>query len=413
VGETDVTRLVRSVTEQNHNTAQVFVFGLGDDVNTTFLDLLAQQNRGAADYARSGAEMSTLLTGFYNKIAYPVLADLRLALRGAEAYDLYPRDLGTLYRGGQLVVTGRYRQAGDVHVGLTATVAGQVEARSFDWPVTLPARDETNGFIPRVWGTRKVGYLLDEIRLRGENPELRDSVIQLARRFGIVTPYTSYLITDEMPAARPVEFDESVRRGGPSPVTVSNAQLGRNAPSGGAAPAEEPAPRAEAAPARDAFRAFQSLGGGAAARPMRSVPGVMATPASPASMAPPPPPAAPAAAPVDATGEAGRRISMVLRDLREAERVNPSASGARFVAGRSFVLAQGVWQEDGLTVGTARVLRVRPMSRGYFALLRLRPALREALALGSVRMRLDGDRVIEVSDAAPDTAESAVEAFLR
>jgi Ca-activated chloride channel family protein len=413
VGETDVTRLVRSVTEQNHNTAQVFVFGLGDDVNTTFLDLLAQQNRGAADYARSGAEMSTLLTGFYNKIAYPVLADLRLALRGAEAYDLYPRDLGTLYRGGQLVVTGRYRQAGDVHVGLTATVAGQAEARSFDWPVTLPARDETNGFIPRVWGTRKVGYLLDEIRLRGENPELRDSVIQLARRFGIVTPYTSYLITDEMPAAQPVEFDESARRGGPPRVTVSNAQMGRNAPSGGAVPAEEPAPRAEAAPARDAFRAFQSLGGGAAARPMRSVPGVMATPASPASMAPPPPPAAPAAAPVDATGEAGRRISMVLRDLREAERVNPSASGARFVAGRSFVLAQGVWQEDGLTVGTARVLRVRPMSRGYFALLRLRPALREALALGSVRMRLDGDRVIEVSDAAPDTAESAVEAFLR
>jgi hypothetical protein len=103
----------------------------------------------------------------------------------------------------------------------------------------------------------------------------------------------------------------------------------------------------------------------------------------------------------------------VLRDLREAERVTPSTGGARFVAGRSFVLAQGVWQEDGLTVGTARVLRVRAMSRGYFALLRLRPALREALALGSVRMRLDNDRVIEVSDAAPDTAESAVEAFLR
>jgi hypothetical protein len=67
-----------------------------------------------------------------------VLADLRLALRGAEAYDIYPRDLGTLYRGGQLVVTGRYRTPGDVRVALTATVAGAAEARSFDWPVTLP-----------------------------------------------------------------------------------------------------------------------------------------------------------------------------------------------------------------------------------------------------------------------------------
>jgi hypothetical protein len=207
-----------------------------------------------------------------------------------------------------------------------------------------------------------------------------------------------------------VELDDVSRRGGLRRVPGSNAQF--VVPTGGAAPAEEPAPRPEAAPARDAFRAFQSLGGGAAARPMRPAPSVTTSPSAPASMAPPPPPA-PAAAPVDATGEAGRRISMVLRDLREAERVNPSAGGARFVAGRSFVLAQGIWQEDGLTVGAARVLRVRPMSRGYFALLRLRPALREALALGSVRLRLDTDRVLEVSDAAPDTAESAVEAFLR
>jgi glutamate--cysteine ligase len=87
------------------------------------------------------------------------------------------------------VVTGRYRQAGDVHGGLTATVAGPAEARSVDWPVTLPARDETNGFIPRVWGTRKVGYLLDEIRLRGENAELKDEVIRLSKEYGIMTPY--------------------------------------------------------------------------------------------------------------------------------------------------------------------------------------------------------------------------------
>jgi Ca-activated chloride channel family protein len=63
--------IMRRSPSSNHSTAQVFVFGLGDDVNTTFLDLLAQQNRGAADYARSGAEMSTLLAGFYNKHRLP------------------------------------------------------------------------------------------------------------------------------------------------------------------------------------------------------------------------------------------------------------------------------------------------------------------------------------------------------
>ncbi len=263
VGETSVPAIIRMVQERNQGRAQLFVFGLGDDVNTTFLDLLAQQNRGAADYARSGAEMSTLLAGFYNMIAFPVLADLALALPGAEAYDIYPRDLGTLYRGGQLVVTGRYRTPGDVRVALTATVATQPEPRRFEWPVMLPAREEGNAFIPRVWGTRKVGYLLDEIRLRGENPELRDSVIGLARRFGIVTPYTSYLVTE--PAAtseRPIEpapVDVDDLRNRARPVTVSRGPGQPPPPAAAPRPAPRAAPREEAA----SFDAFQSIAGSA------------------------------------------------------------------------------------------------------------------------------------------------------
>ncbi|MEZ4411052.1 MAG: VIT domain-containing protein [Polyangiales bacterium] len=170
IGETNTTTIIQRAAQQNAGRAQIFAFGLGDDVNTTFLDLLAQQNRASADYARSGAEMATLLDGFYNRIAYPVLADLRLALRGADAYDIYPRDLGSLYRGGQLVVTGRYRTPGATRVALTATVAGQQDPRTFEWPVTLPAREAGHDFIPRVWSTRKVGYLLDEIRLHGRTP---------------------------------------------------------------------------------------------------------------------------------------------------------------------------------------------------------------------------------------------------
>ena len=48
-----------------------------------------------------------------------------------------------------------------------------------------------------MWATRRVGYLLDETRLRGENSELRDEVTELARKYGIVTPYTAYLILED------------------------------------------------------------------------------------------------------------------------------------------------------------------------------------------------------------------------
>lgn len=426
VGETDVQRIITGVRDRNNSTAQIFVFGLGDDVNTTFLDLLAQQNRGAADYARSGAEMNTLLAGFYNMIAFPVLADLRLALRGADAYDLYPRDLGSLYRGSQLVVTGRYRTPGNTNVALTATVAGQADPRTFEWPVALPARDDSNSFIPRVWATRKTGYLLDEIRLRGENPELRDSVIQLARRFGIVTPYTSYLVTEGAPVEQPVALDEE--RDGVGPVggfrrppmrMPVDAPIGqgaprpRRAPSGNFAGAPPPAEPAAAAPATtrsaDDFGAFQSLGGGAATGMNRGpvhggAPTPSATPAAPPVVARPS---------VDATGEAGRRIASTLRTMREAQQADTGAGNSRYVAGRVLVLRANVWTEEGIT-GSPRELRIRALSRSYFTLLRLRPELRELLGVGrELRFRLDAQRVIVVGAAQPDTADSEIESFVR
>ena len=48
-----------------------------------------------------------------------------------------------------------------------------------------------------LWASRRIGYLLDQIRLNGENKELVDEITQLAREHGIVTPYTSYLIMED------------------------------------------------------------------------------------------------------------------------------------------------------------------------------------------------------------------------
>jgi Ca-activated chloride channel family protein len=53
--------------------------------------------------------------------------------------------------------------------------------------------------IDRLWATRKIGYLLSQIRLNGPDPETIDQIVRLSIRYGIVTPYTSYLVTEEFP----------------------------------------------------------------------------------------------------------------------------------------------------------------------------------------------------------------------
>jgi Ca-activated chloride channel homolog len=108
---------------------------------------------------------------------------------------LYPSPLPDLFKGEQLVLVGRYTGKGDSAVIVEGSVNGT--PRRFTYEVKFAGENSENEFIPRLWATRRVGYLLDEIRLRGENSELRDEVTELARKYSIVTPYTAYLIMED------------------------------------------------------------------------------------------------------------------------------------------------------------------------------------------------------------------------
>ncbi len=197
IGETRPDKILERL-DGKAGKARVFCFGIGTDINTKLLDLVAEKTRAVTEYVLPEEDIEHKVSRFYSKIAVPVMANLKLSTRGGvRLKQMYPRDLPDLFKGDQLVVFGRYSGAGEkgkAKVELEGTLAG--DRRSFEYRVKLKGTRE-NRFIPRLWSTRRVGYLLDEIRLRGESKELKDEVVQLARKYGIVTPYTSYLIVED------------------------------------------------------------------------------------------------------------------------------------------------------------------------------------------------------------------------
>src|SRR5438552_18635592 len=94
-----------------------------------------------------------------------------------------------------LIAFGRYGGKGPASVKVSGTLNG--ERREFVTDVRFAEHDLANAFIPRLWATRRVGWLLDEIRMHGESKELKEEVVRLARAHGIVTPYTAYLIMED------------------------------------------------------------------------------------------------------------------------------------------------------------------------------------------------------------------------
>ncbi len=133
----------------------------------------------------------------YNKISAPVLTNITLETGGLNTGDVYPTPLPDLFAGTQLTLVGRYR--GDAS-NLSFTLKGQVNGteQTFVYSgLNFPGRAGGEAFIARLWATRRIGDLLNSIRLNGENTELVDSVVKLSVRYGIITPYTSFLIDED------------------------------------------------------------------------------------------------------------------------------------------------------------------------------------------------------------------------
>lgn len=190
-GETDVNQIIKNATGKNANlNARIFVFGVGYDVNTILLDTLSGQNGGFSTYVEPGESIETEIAQFYEKVGAPLLTDLQINFGDLKVYDLYPQKLPDLFKGSQIQIVGRYRASAKGEVTLSAKRQGTDWSSKFE--VELPSENTRYGFLPRMWAARKIGYLLDEIRLKGENPELVDAVKKLAEKLGIVTPYTSY-----------------------------------------------------------------------------------------------------------------------------------------------------------------------------------------------------------------------------
>ena len=200
VGITDVNTILEKIRGHKKN-VRLFTFGIGYDVNTFLLDRIAAESRAVSDYIAPEESIEQKISSFYDKVSQPVLTDLDLEIDGTRIYDVFPGELPDLFIGSQLSIVGRFKKEGRAEVVLTG-MAGEKQRRFYY--KTRFERSTKNDFLPRLWASRKVAFLLDEVRLHGGEAELRDEIEELCLEYGIVSPYTSLLVQeDKLTAALP------------------------------------------------------------------------------------------------------------------------------------------------------------------------------------------------------------------
>jgi len=341
--------------------ARIFSFGIGSDVNTHLLDQLAESTRAFSQYVLENEDIEVKVSNFFTRIKEPALTNLKLEFSGdVKVRLLYPADLPDLFKGDQLVLAGRYSGSGEVEAKLTGNAAGQ--AQSFQYKVCFSDNDSQREFIPLLWATRRIGFLLDEIRLHGENQELREEVSSLARQYGIVTPYTAYLILE----------DEDRRK---VPAELRSLQKMR-------------ADSEAVGSAKEAYATFQTRaeGGEAVANAQSQNAFKQAAQAGAALKAN-----------SQFVADGMSRFAKSREAAAAANRVEQYTQQARYVNGRAFYQNGSQWI-DSNTQNLTKRRQVQFNSAAYYELASQHPEINQWLALGSNMLLAVGDTIYEITD---------------
>jgi Ca-activated chloride channel family protein len=194
-GNTDVEDIIKNTTRLNEDRSRLFVFGVGYDVNAHLLDRLSNENKGLAEYVLPEEDIEIKVSRFASKINFPALTDISLAFNPKDVTYIYPDPLPDLFFGGEMIIAGRFREDGSSHAILSGNL-GNVR-KTYEFPASFSAGSAKDDYIALIWANRRINDLLQQMRLHGDSEELLTEVIELSKKYGIITEYTSFLITGD------------------------------------------------------------------------------------------------------------------------------------------------------------------------------------------------------------------------
>ncbi|MBN2278942.1 MAG: VWA domain-containing protein [Candidatus Marinimicrobia bacterium] len=188
----------------------IFSFGIGNSINEQLLSLLSTKNNGLVDYLGDD-EIEEKITTFYSIIKSPVLLETSVSFTPAVISHVHPQQFPNLYQGQQMLVVGRYNEAGTIGIALDGNAYQQPV--HYHYSLTLSDENDLNKrFLPKIWAKMAIeDLLITYYNFDSESTEaqqIRQQVIAISIAFGVISPFTKYSGGD--PTALDEDFDEIV-----------------------------------------------------------------------------------------------------------------------------------------------------------------------------------------------------------
>lgn len=200
---------------------RIFVLGIGLKTHTLLLDRVAKKAAATSFHVLPEEDLEIKISDLYRHIQYPVLSDVRFECRGVSLSAVHPKKIADLFAGQPLTLFGHFSGHGRANFQIQGRSGGK--KRTFNYQLDF-SHSNNHDFLPRLWAQRRIAFLLENYR-KGDS-EVEEEITKLARRYGIVTPFTAYLIVED--EAEEVSVTATRRERAPSPMRDLRGTQGRS-----------------------------------------------------------------------------------------------------------------------------------------------------------------------------------------
>nr|HPN37251.1 VWA domain-containing protein [Melioribacteraceae bacterium] len=185
-----INNLIRST----DTTICLYSFGVGSYVNKQLLNIISTNNKGFASFVGT-TQLQQAISEFYLTIRNPVLLNPKITISPNVALEIYPKNLPDMYKGTQLIISGRYIEPANVNIKFSGNAFGNQVEYNYNFDLTGNELPEFQ-FLPKIWAKTKIEHLL--VLYNNLNPnspeanEIKQQIITLSRQYMVITQFTSF-----------------------------------------------------------------------------------------------------------------------------------------------------------------------------------------------------------------------------
>ncbi|SDO57378.1 VIT domain-containing protein [Desulforhopalus singaporensis] len=193
VGKTDHQSFLSLIKEKD---LRLFTFIIGNSANTGLLDKLTRASGGFTMDISPRDDIYGRILQAKNKLFYQALHQAEISFSGGGVKEVTPRVIGSLYRGQQLVLFGKYTRPGPVTINFSAKISGS--PKTWLCRTVLPEIATENPELERLWALSAIDQIKDEIDTFGETTDRRQNMENLGVEYSLVTDYTSMVVAHDL-----------------------------------------------------------------------------------------------------------------------------------------------------------------------------------------------------------------------